>query len=187
MISDQFIYFITVNSIETEQTMEAINNDFHNIGGMLDKVSKKLTDKQYKDMYDKLGQLKTMVENMSETKTGKFIKICYEYRYVKYWYDHEQEEIQSDIETYYYIHKIFKIIDDDDDATHSNQLRKKNIEVMLSTEGHNTELDKIFVDAYIINSSKIDFAFEEEPDDDYLDDGRGHKFGTIKLHDFYLY
>ena len=174
---DPYTYIISVNNIEN---MEAINNNFHEIGGMVDKVSKKLTDKQYKDMYDKLGELKTQVGKLSES-SHKFIKISYSYRYVRYWVDDDGEQGQ-DIEIKYHIHKIFKIIYDDEVSYHDN--KNKNIETMLDDK-YDIELDKKFLDFDILTSSKIDFAFQEVDDDD--DGEQPHRFGYITLHDYQLY
>lgn len=172
MQSDNNIYFITVDNIETEQTMESINEDFHKIGGMLDKVSKKLTDKQYKDLYDCLGELKTKVEN--KKSESKFIKIHYKYRYIRFWYDDEEGEISKDYNQSH-ITKIFQIIDSDDPDSELVYNYDDNINNLLGLYAQIC-LDKRFLQVHLETRDMIEF--------DMVDDDGDTSYGYIKIFNF---
>jgi hypothetical protein len=170
MQSEHNIYFITVDNIETEQTMESINEDFHKIGGMLDKVSKKLTDKQYKDLYDCLAEMKIKVEN--KKSESKFVKIHYKYRYVRFWYDSEDCEISKD-NNQSHSTKIFQIKNSDDSDFDYDF--DDNINNLLGLYPHIC-LDNRFLQIHIENKEMIDFDIEDDDGDT--------AYGYIKIFNF---
>lgn len=165
------IYFITVDNIETEQTMESINKDFHKIGGMLDKVSKKLTDKQYKDLYDCLAEMKIKVEN--KKSESKFIKINYSCKYIRFWYDEEEEKISKDNE-YKQCIRIFQINHSDSDSDFDYDFTD-NINNLLGLDS-DICLDQRFLRVHIENRDMIDFDIEDCDDDTV--------YGWIKISSF---
>jgi hypothetical protein len=172
MQSEQNIYFITVDNIETEQTMDSINEDFHKIGGMLDKVSKKLTDKQYKDLYDCLAEMKIKVEN--KKSESKFIKIYYSCKYIRFWYDDEEEKISKDNE-YKQCVRIFQINHSDDDDSDFDYDFEENIRNLIGLDS-DLYLDQKFLQIYIENRDMIDFDIEDCDDDTV--------YGWIKISKF---
>lgn len=170
---------------------EQIKENFKKVGGLIDKVSEKLTDTEFKEIYDELKNLREMSVSGAEQK---YIKIKYNYRYVTYWYDHEEGEMYNDISRGHDAVKIFKIKPEEQDnhplANVPDSLKNVNIYTLTNEDDRNPlELDKKFVDIYICdrpptNMLNFDFSGEDVyPSYDAAADNiaEEYRFGHIQI------
>ena len=145
--------------------MNNINQQFNKVGGLIDKVSEKLTDSEYKDIYEALAELRNNVASVQNSNSGMYIKYKYAYRYVRYWYDSEEEKVESDISQGVEC-KIFKI----KECEFSEHNYDDNIQVLLDRSYDPVELSEFFFKTYISTTSDyprvINFKCKDEDEDD---------------------